>query len=161
MDEGPLGFYAEQLDPLSHGDTTFDGLRDMRQCDFRDEHNISFSLSKKLVFTTNYQSSNGLTIYTNAFMKPVHHTSSCQLAHLSRSDPRYLQQKMHRRDLRRNIDSQLTINALAKASGNRWSESTQGLIHIRIREFNIHHNIMWIVLTSIAITGAVHRITYL
>jgi transposase InsO family protein len=32
-------------------------------------------------------------------------------------------------ELSRNIDGQLAINALAKALENRWSESTQGLVH--------------------------------
>ncbi len=32
-------------------------------------------------------------------------------------------------ELSRNIDSQLAMNALAKALENRWSEFTQGLVH--------------------------------
>jgi len=46
-----------------------------------------------------------------------------------RGDPGSLQQKMHRLELSRNIDSQLAMNALDKAIENRWSESTQELVH--------------------------------
>jgi putative transposase len=97
-------------------------------------------LKKKFKLTTT-DSSHGLPVYPN-LLKSAKITG---LNQVWASDITYVQLlhehiylavilDIHSRkcigwELSRNINSQLAMNALAKALGNRWSESTQGLVH--------------------------------
>jgi hypothetical protein len=60
-------------------------------------------------------------LWTKSSMDFGYHLRSIAArAHLSGSDRRYLQQKVRRLELSRNMGSLMTMNALAEALRNRW-----------------------------------------